>query len=97
MSEDPQFYRDEITAKFLADIDELVRQTPDLPPDVIQGWKARTLEILEAQFGAGLWGRVERYKLAAFIERLLNRQGTENLDFEALYQAKAQLDRQLFE
>jgi hypothetical protein len=97
MSEDPQFYRDAITSRFMEALDNLGRDFPSVPPAVMADLKKRCAETLDSQFRDGLWGAVERHKLVAFIEQLLNRQGTKIPDLEAFYQQKAELDRRLFD
>ncbi len=91
-SGDPQFYRDAITAWFMETADSM---KDFLPPEAIAQYKAKCIEHLESQFREGLWSKVERYKLTAFIERLLERQGVTQTDFESLYHRKAELDRKL--
>jgi len=94
MSEDPQFYRNAITARFMEFADSL---HGDFPLELVADLKKAYVEILEKQFRDGRWSAIEREKLIAFIERMLGRQGTIPTDFESLYNRKAELDRKMFE
>jgi len=94
MSEDPQFYRDAITARFMEFADAL---QGDLPPEAVADLKKAYADILERQFRDGVWSVIEREKLVAFIERLLGRQGTMPTSFESLYNRKAELDHQMLQ
>src|SRR5581483_1918827 len=93
MGEDPEFYRNAITSQFM----EIAKSLEGLaPPEVVAGLRNSFLEILEQQFRDGMWSKVERHKLIAFIEDLLERQGTIPPNLESLYECKAELDRKFF-
>ena len=68
--------------------------------DNLKATGALMLDIFSAEqnlnsFTNGLDQFVSKVELAAFIERLMTRQGTTIPDFDALYRRKAELDSKL--
>ena len=95
---DPAFYREQATKRMSKVLDELgdFLRSEGAPDEVIakvmgqldQQWR----ETLQEQFESGLWSKVEQQNFVDFIDRLLNRHGTQATDFEALCRLKAELD-----
>ncbi len=96
---DPEFYRSEVRRRTNEMLDKVMSDLiiEDLSDDDIAALsrtrKARFESGLEEQFEAGLWSKVERVKLIEFVDRLIHRQGTPDVDFEEFYQHRAELDR----
>jgi len=70
-----------------------------VPPEVVARLAAEFRQcnaaILNEQFSAGTWWRLEEQNFVDFLDGLLNRQDPKLPNFDELYRRKAELERNL--
>jgi hypothetical protein len=98
---DPAFYREMTTQRHNEMLDRMpaVLEEAGLPPEMatklVSKMRTASETILNEQFEAGIYSKLERQKLIAFADQLLNRQSSIPPDFDELYRRKAAIDDRL--
>ncbi len=95
---DPAFYRAVTTKRFAGMYAQLAAdlEREGLPAhhaaEIVARFRASCEPVLNEQFEAGLWSKVEQSKFVDFLDQLLTRQGTQEVDFDELYSRRAKLE-----